>query len=87
MWGWADGFCVSALFPDEEELEEDISEGEAPKVKKKKKAKKSKESKSSKRNRQRREVCVCACAPRKKYYNFGAIPSISWSCSIYLYPL
>ncbi|KAL2080148.1 hypothetical protein ACEWY4_023941 [Coilia grayii] len=45
-----------SMIQDEEELEEDISEGEAPKVKKKKKAKKSKESKSSKRQRQRREV-------------------------------
>ncbi|XP_063041546.1 chromodomain-helicase-DNA-binding protein 4a isoform X2 [Engraulis encrasicolus] len=45
-----------SMIQDEEELEEDISEGEAPKVKKKKKAKKSKESKSSKRARQRREV-------------------------------
>lgn len=56
--------CVAPC-PDEEELEEDISEGEAPKVKKKKKAKKSKESKSSKRARQRREVrfvCVCLLA-------------------------
>ncbi|XP_076158076.1 chromodomain-helicase-DNA-binding protein 4a [Alosa pseudoharengus] len=44
-----------SMIQDEEELEEDMSEGEAPKVKKKKKAKKSKESKSSKRQRPRRE--------------------------------
>ncbi|XP_061112240.1 chromodomain-helicase-DNA-binding protein 4-like isoform X3 [Conger conger] len=39
----------------EDDMEEDMSEGEAPKVKKKKKAKKSRESKGSKRQRQRRE--------------------------------
>ncbi|XP_036394004.1 chromodomain-helicase-DNA-binding protein 4 isoform X3 [Megalops cyprinoides] len=40
---------------DEEDLEEEISEGDAPKVKKKKKAKKSRDSKSNKRQRSRRE--------------------------------
>lgn len=42
---------------DEDDLDEEMSENEAPKVKKKKKAKKSsRESKGSKRNRSRREV-------------------------------
>lgn len=73
--------CTFGLFPDEEELEEDISEGEAPKVKKKKKAKKSKESKSSKRQRQRREVSkrVCVCVHEHAYLcpmGFGSISSI-----------
>ncbi|XP_030640617.1 chromodomain-helicase-DNA-binding protein 4a [Chanos chanos] len=44
-----------SMMQDEEDLEEDMSENEAPKVKKKKKAKKSRESKSNKRQRQRRE--------------------------------
>ncbi|KAJ8334430.1 hypothetical protein SKAU_G00400690 [Synaphobranchus kaupii] len=44
-----------SLIQDEDDLEEDMSEGEAPKVKKKKKAKKSRESKGSKRQRVRRE--------------------------------
>ncbi|KAJ8268356.1 hypothetical protein COCON_G00135280 [Conger conger] len=44
-----------SLIQDEDDMEEDMSEGEAPKVKKKKKAKKSRESKGSKRQRQRRE--------------------------------
>ncbi|KAI1901938.1 hypothetical protein AGOR_G00039570 [Albula goreensis] len=53
-----DDFCPiedRSLMQDEEDLEEEISEGEAPKVKKKKKAKKSRESKGSKRQRLRRE--------------------------------
>lgn len=46
--------CVD---PTDDDLEEDLSETEAPKVKKKKKAKKSsREGKSSKRPRSRREV-------------------------------
>ncbi|XP_036394006.1 chromodomain-helicase-DNA-binding protein 4 isoform X5 [Megalops cyprinoides] len=44
-----------SLIQDEEDLEEEISEGDAPKVKKKKKAKKSRDSKSNKRQRSRRE--------------------------------
>ncbi|KAJ8392906.1 hypothetical protein AAFF_G00071100 [Aldrovandia affinis] len=44
-----------SLMQDEDELEEEMSEGDTPKVKKKKKAKKSRESKSSKRQRLRRE--------------------------------
>ncbi|XP_066568385.1 chromodomain-helicase-DNA-binding protein 4 isoform X2 [Amia ocellicauda] len=45
-----------AVLPDnEEDLEEELSEGDAPKVKKKKKAKKSRESKTGKRARLRRE--------------------------------
>ncbi|XP_028819504.1 chromodomain-helicase-DNA-binding protein 4a [Denticeps clupeoides] len=44
-----------SMLQDEDDLEEEISETEAPKVKKKKKAKKSRESKGSKRQRLRRE--------------------------------
>lgn len=47
--------CVCST--DEDDLDEELSENDAPKVKKKKKAKKSsRESKGSKRNRSRREV-------------------------------
>lgn len=48
---------MCACSTDEDDLDEELSENDAPKVKKKKKAKKSsRESKGSKRNRSRREV-------------------------------
>uniref|UniRef100_W5ML03 Chromodomain helicase DNA binding protein 4a n=1 Tax=Lepisosteus oculatus TaxID=7918 RepID=W5ML03_LEPOC len=45
----------SLLQDNDDDLEEELSDGDAPKVKKKKKAKKSRESKTAKRQRQRRE--------------------------------
>lgn len=49
--------CLLHITCTDDDLEEELSETEAPKVKKKKKAKKSsRESKSSKRQRSRREV-------------------------------
>ncbi|XP_056597231.1 chromodomain-helicase-DNA-binding protein 4a isoform X1 [Triplophysa dalaica] len=51
-----DDFERRSMVQDEDDLDEEMSENEAPKVKKKKKAKKSsRESKGSKRNRSRRE--------------------------------
>ncbi|XDV33944.1 hypothetical protein PO909_004177 [Leuciscus waleckii] len=51
-----DDFEPRAMMQDEDDLDEELSENDAPKVKKKKKAKKSsRESKGSKRNRSRRE--------------------------------
>ncbi|KAF4100777.1 chromodomain-helicase-DNA-binding protein 4a [Onychostoma macrolepis] len=50
-----DEFEHRSMMQDEDDLDEELSENDAPKVKKKKKAKKSRESKGSKRNRSRRE--------------------------------
>ncbi|XP_067280975.1 chromodomain-helicase-DNA-binding protein 4a isoform X2 [Pseudorasbora parva] len=51
-----DDFEPRSMIQDEDDLDEELSENDAPKVKKKKKAKKSsRESKGSKRNRSRRE--------------------------------
>ncbi|XP_067267229.1 chromodomain-helicase-DNA-binding protein 4a isoform X1 [Chanodichthys erythropterus] len=51
-----DDFEPRSMMQDEDDLDEELSENDAPKVKKKKKAKKSsRESKGSKRNRSRRE--------------------------------
>ncbi|XP_026145002.1 chromodomain-helicase-DNA-binding protein 4-like isoform X2 [Carassius auratus] len=51
-----DDFERRSMMQDEDDLDEELSENDAPKVKKKKKAKKSsRESKGSKRNRSRRE--------------------------------
>ncbi|XP_073678469.1 chromodomain-helicase-DNA-binding protein 4-like isoform X1 [Garra rufa] len=51
-----DDFEHRSMMQDEDDLDEELSENDAPKVKKKKKAKKSsRESKGSKRNRSRRE--------------------------------
>lgn len=55
-------------YPADDDVEEDLSENEAPKVKKKKKAKKSsRESKSSKRQRSRREVGLKEATPVTEY--------------------
>lgn len=56
--------CLLRITCTDDDLEEDLSETEAPKVKKKKKAKKSsRESKSSKRQRSRREVGLTDFTP------------------------
>ncbi|XP_042632178.1 chromodomain-helicase-DNA-binding protein 4-like isoform X3 [Cyprinus carpio] len=56
MSGSEDDFEHRSMMQDEDDLDEELSENDAPKVKKKKKAKKSsRESKGSKRNRSRRE--------------------------------
>ncbi|XP_016103271.1 chromodomain-helicase-DNA-binding protein 4-like [Sinocyclocheilus grahami] len=55
MSGSEDDFEHRPMMQDEDDLDEELSENDAPKVKKKKKAKKSREGKGSKRNRSRRE--------------------------------
>lgn len=58
---------LAYVYPTDDDLDEDLSENEAPKVKKKKKAKKSsRESKSSKRQRSRREVGLTDASPLMK---------------------
>lgn len=72
---------MCACSTDDDDLDEELSENDAPKVKKKKKAKKSsRESKGSKRNRSRREVmaffvsvcgyCLCAISLENAVFTF-----------------
>lgn len=79
---------MAYVYPTDDDLEEDLSENEAPKVKKKKKAKKSsRESKSSKRQRARREVGLTDAMPVTGYLAVSILVKFLVAFSLSLVPV